>query len=66
MSRCDNCPSIGAWIVMFLGAIAIAFMIWMSGWAHGRTAILLQAVKEGHAQWVPDPETGRAYIEWKK
>lgn len=64
--KCDNCPGIGSWIGMLSGAILIGTLLWFSGWCHGRSETFLEAVREGHAVWVPDKQTGKAYIEWKK
>lgn len=66
MSRCDECPGIAGYIVLVLGMLVVLFFAWMSGYGNGRNATYLEAVKEGHAEWVPHKETGKPQIEWKK
>ena len=66
MDDCKRCPNLAGLITLFIGAVIVGWMLWMSGWAHGRHETYLEAVREGHAHWVPDKETGKPYIEWNK
>lgn len=64
--KCDNCPRLSTWLVGIPAALLIGAMLWFSGWCHGRSETFLEAVREGHAVWVPDKQTGKPYIEWIK
>ena len=65
MSKCDNCPGIGSFIVMVLGAIVLGFLLYMSGYANASQKFWHYAAREGYAQWVVD-EPDKGHFEWIK
>lgn len=65
MPKCDKCPGVGTVLILIGASILVGCSVWFSGWASGRNETYLEAVREGHAVWVPDPQTGKPQIEWK-
>lgn len=58
-------PTLGQLLVMMFSIVAIGFAAFVVGYTQGEHRVYLQAVKNGAAHWVAEPD-GTAHIEWGK